>query len=101
MDPDENDVLGYAWLIDGVAVPGATTGLINVTLAEGFHNISLVLTDDVGTHGTANVMVYVEAVAPPRLREDGWPLLPIAVMLLIVILALLGVYILRRRSGAT
>jgi hypothetical protein len=99
MDPDENG-LTYSWLIDGTAVPGATTGWANVTLAEGYHNVTLVLEDDVGARGTANVLVYVGRLAPPHSKEEEGTVNLVILLVIVVALILLAAFLrLRRRQG--
>jgi len=99
MDPDDDD-LTYSWLIDGTPVPGATTALANVTLAEGYHNVTLVLEDDVDARGTANVPVYVQRSTPPHSREEGGAVIPVILLVIVVALVLLAASLrLRRRRG--
>ena len=90
-DPD-GDGLAYSWLVDGTVVPGATTGWENVTLAEGYHNVTLVLEDDVGARGTANVLVHVERSANPRAREDDRTMLMPLLLVIVVACALVAVF---------
>jgi hypothetical protein len=87
-DPD-GDELNYTWIMQGPDSRTIHGRDARMLLASGAYNLTLVVTDDLGSEDRASVTFVVVHTPPPR-REERFDNLPLIILIAVVIATVLA-----------